>query len=308
MNIVAITVKYPGVERVFEEGRMLGLWKTVEIGERHQKFRFPKADVYIFGAFHHDYPKFAKFLKDSFPGCKVGYYWTSSPGEVDLVYEPEMTYLYYLINQIKAKKIDFLLFGDRNLAKVFDYPGVYYAPYPICPVERKAKEERKGISFLCPDTTKKNILNQFLAVKLLQKERPDERLYTNLQNYKPLIEWLGLNARVTGWLNHRDYIKLICSVKCGLQVSIAETNNYVVVDHFMAGVPCLVSPTIDWAFDVVNHPLGVIYANHPQIIKTQLLDAIGRYKKMGEECKKIILERAKKNNSELKQLLEEINC
>lgn len=49
-----------------------------------------------------------------------------------------------------------------------------------------------------------------------------------------------------GWLNHKEFLKLVMSMDIGLQVSFTETFNIVTADFVSLGVPIVVSDEVFW--------------------------------------------------------------
>lgn len=229
MRICGLSVPFPGAKRPLEEGAKLGMWDFILLGE--EEIKIPHAEIYILAAWHPVYDQLTYL-------GRTGVMWTSSVGEMDL--EPvEQAYLGKLIND---PKIDFIWFGDPALAQVYPEKG-FYAPYPFDVNSLvKPEVEKKDIATLfCPAGPKKNILNQLLAMKLVQREIK-LTLHTNIQGYDfPLSD---LDHVRHGWLPGSEYNELVASARVNLACSSYETFNYNVAEAAMVGTISITSPTI----------------------------------------------------------------
>jgi len=292
-KIVAISVGFPGVVRALKHGRDLKLWDLVVLSE--QPVHIPRADAYILGAWHKSYSQLLKELPEN---SRIGILWTSSAGEMDL----EQVEISYLAKIIDNERIDCVLFSTEALANSFK-KGVFF-PYPIViriPLTKK-QEKQEIITLFCPPTFKKNVLNQLLAVKELQKTR-EIKLHTNLLPYKKIMKWLGLNFELHNWLPEKEYYSLLSRSKCNLGVSWAESFNYQVLEAALCNTFSVVSPSVWW---YPEKDLMVLNPNNPLEILQKMLECI----KKNESCSiGSLLEKAlpivKNNNSKLKKVLEQ---
>ena len=212
------------------------MWDFVLLGG--DRVHVPTAEVYILAAWH---PSYSRLLG---LGSKIGVLWTSSAGEMDL--EPvEQSYLEEIV---KDPRISFIWFGDSSLAQVYPEKG-FYAPYPMDPdgVEPLNVEKQEIATLFCPTGIKKNILNQLLAMKLVQKERK-LTLHTNVVGYDYLlsnnIPGEGLDCVRHSWLPQEEYYRLLASARINLACSWCETFNYNVAEAGLLGTPSVISPTI----------------------------------------------------------------
>ena len=211
------------------------------------EMKIPQAEVYILGAWH---PMYRDLLE--LPG-KVGVLWTSSPGEMD--FEPvEREYLDFLRNSPQVK---FIWFGDVSLARCYPEKS-FWAPYPL-EVEGELEPYLKVIkkkdiaTLLCPSGPKKNIYNQLLAMKLVQREKDVKlTLYTNVTGYDDILSEID-HVKV-GWLGEFDYRTLVASAKVNLACSWAETFNYNVAEAIILGTQSVISKTIPHDGSVVENP------------------------------------------------------
>jgi len=253
------------------------------------RISIPNADIYILAAWHSAYEQLLGL------GGRTGVLWTSSGGEMD--FEPiEQEYL----RRVREDpRISFIWFGDLSLAKIYPEKG-FYAPYPMDVDEVNPPDvEKKDIATLfCPTGPKKNILNQLLAMKLVQRERK-LTLHTNVQVNVPGVAGYhveGLEVEVHSWLGEAEYHRLLASAKVNLACSWAETFNYNVAEAALLGTTSVTSPTISIPGIMAINP------NSPAAIAKKILECEAKNLKIqdfvrphletqNQECKRILGER-----------------
>lgn len=260
-RICGLSAPFPGAKRPLEEGAKLGMWEFALIDS--PRVDIPPANIYILAAWHPVYSQILDVLDDS---RRIGVLWTSSVGEMDFT-PVEQEYLNWLL---KYSRVEFIWFGDPALARIYPEKG-FYAPYPIDvdSVKPPGLEKKDIITLFCPTGPKKNILNQLLAVKIIQREGLDVVLHTNIQGYSELLN--SLNCVWHNWLPDVEYQELIASAKVNLACSWCETFNYQVAEAALLGTISVVSPTVPIPGLVVNTP------NNPVIIAEKILEGIGGY-------------------------------
>ncbi len=286
MKIVSLSVPFPGAKRPLEEGKKLGMWDFVLL--EGEKIAIPPADVYVFAAWHQIYEQLLGL------GGKVGILWTSSAGEMD--FEPvEQEYL----RRIREDpRISFVWFGDIALAKIYPEKG-FYAPYPfdVDGVNPPNVDKKEIATLFCPTGPKKNILNQLLAMKLVQRERK-LTLHTNVQGYESLLNDVrGIDAIRHEWLPQVEYTELLASAKVNLACSWCETFNYNVAEAAACGTISVISETIPLDGLVVKDPNNPVHIAE-RILEgcgTQYIDTLGMVREeikiRNKECKRILGER-----------------
>ena len=196
------------------------------------------------------------------PG-KIVVLWTSSVGEMDFT-PIEQTYLRILLGD---DKINAIWFGDPSLAEVYPEKG-FYAPYPfytegISPLEVKKEDIA---TLFCPAGPKKNILNQLLATRIVQRNRKLV-LHTNIQGYDEYLKELDCVRHE--WLPEVEYRKLVASAKVNLACSWAETFNYQVAEAGLLGTVSVISSTVPLP------GLGVENPNDPTEIADSIEEVLG---------------------------------
>jgi hypothetical protein len=240
-NLVTITLPFPGVLSYLRNlSKVVGSTCLV-LGE--DQIALSKDQITLFGAWHPIY----RTIIDRIPN-KKGVLWTSSGGEMDFTPNSvEVLYLNEIHKLLDEGIIDFILFTDPHLAEAFEGDKTLYIP---CPVEilppPQNKEKIDGISFFQPAKITKNIYNNLLAVKLVQKEL-SLKLYTNLKPYEEVIKGLGIDYEMYDWLPREEYFDLISRMKVNLAAFwCGEYFNYQVTESALLGTESVVSKNADY--------------------------------------------------------------
>jgi len=237
--IKTISLPFPGVEAFCKNLSAVAGTEHFTLGK--DEIKLSSDSIIIFGAWHPIY----ETLLNKIPN-KKGVLWTSSAGEMEMTPNGvEILYLNEIFNLLNKGDLDFIIFTDLKLFEVYKQDKIYYLPAPmdlnsaVFPV--KPKEDREGISLLTPVKLTKNLFNNLLAVKLIQKEF-DIKLYTNLKPYEPIIKSLGLKYQIFDWLPREEYFKIISKMQVNLAVSwCGEYWNYQVMEAGLKGIPSIVS-------------------------------------------------------------------
>jgi hypothetical protein len=257
-KIVALSAPFPGAKRPLEEGAKLGWWDFINLGD--QPHHIPRADTYIFGAWHPDYEPLIRMIKDQMGyQTKICVLWTSSIGEVDLC-PPETGYLSWIM---ESPLIDKVWFGDPGFHEAYPKKS-FFAYYPLAVnvgmAEIPIPEKHQIVTLFCPSTTKKNILVQLMAVKIAQRlATPEEffTLHTNVDGYGWILK--DIRHHQHPWLEKAEYEALIGSSKCNLALSHCETFNYQVAEAALLGTPSLISNTIPL--------MGYLVEDHTNVLR-----------------------------------------
>ena len=284
-RICTLSVPFPGAKRPFEEGAKLHMWEFVLIGG--SRVAIPPADVYILAAWHSAYELLLGLSTES----KVGVMWTSSGGEMD--FEPiEQEYL----ARIKEDpRISFIWFGDPALAQLYPEKG-FYAPYPfdVNKVVDPHVEKKDIATLFCPTGPKKNILNQLLAMKLVQRERK-LTLHTNVHGYEVILR--DLDCVRHEWLPDVEYRSLLACARVNLACSWCETFNYNVAEAATLGTVSVTSETIPIGGLRVKDPNNPVYIAEKVLMgcgarHSNILEMVrGEFKIRNQECKRILMEK-----------------
>lgn len=272
---------------MLEEAEKLGLLELVRLDR--DRVRIPPADVYILGAWHPTYAQVVKVLE----GSRVGVLWTSSAGEMQ--FEPvEQDYLAAIID---SKEVEFVWFGDKSLGQVWDKG--FYAPYPMKLEGYPRREKQDIVTLFCPATAKKNLLNQVVAIALLQREQ-DLTLHTNVPIDPAFAASIKLRYVQHDWLPDQEYKKLIASSKLNFAVSWAETLSYQSAEAALWGTASIVSATVPWLKLDVN-------PNSPSDIACLAREMLKRREWWEEKALKSVTAYFEKANRLLKQALSRLD-
>ncbi len=220
-------------------------------------------------------------------GVRIAVYWTSSGGQTALSSEIDK------LNEVLASEvIHHLVFSGRGLAEAFRGRTAKTADYlPLLlglndePVGALAVATGRAacrdpgtaeLSLFCPapEYARKNVLNTLLALSSL---RVPYHLHVNGLSSDPgygaLLERLEIPYRDHGWMAREIYEQTIGQVDLGLQLSYAETFNYVAAEHLLQGVPVVLSPMVPVAellSPQVRDALVVDAADDPVAIRDRL--------------------------------------
>lgn len=219
--------------------------KAIDVKFYLEHIKEKKPKCVLFGGWSPVYDIFLKTLGNK--KTEFGVYWTSSPGQIDI--SEEIKYMDFLLNSVKVKH---RLFAHRELASALSgcLGDVRHLPdtvlFPEDEVERKKKGGNKGfvISLFCSpfEYRRKNILNSLLALSML---KGGYILYLNglsgNEYYMDVLKALKIRYADFGWMTDEEYQSLLGRVDLGLQVSFAETFNYVAAEHIVKRVPVITS-------------------------------------------------------------------
>lgn len=239
--IKTISLPFPGVEAFCKNLSVVAGTEHFTLGK--DEIKLSSDSIIIFGAWHPIY----ETLLNKIPN-KKGVLWTSSAGEMDFTPNSvEILYLTKILNLLDEGDIDFILFTDPNLYHVFKRDNVFHISCPVkIPPPPKNEEKIDGILFFQPPKITKNIYNNLLAVKLVQKELP-LKLYTNLKPYEEVIKNLGIEYEMFDWLPEEEYFDLISKMKVNLAAFwCGEYFNYQVVEAALLGTESVVSKNAEY--------------------------------------------------------------
>lgn len=199
----------------------------------------------IFGGWSKTYEELIKRLRHE--KIKFGVYWTSSPGQTDISQETEKLATIISNNHLRYRFFSSLAFASC-LKKYFK--NLYHLPLIFASLGLIARKQDKTVnnenvfvmSLFCVQSEykRKNVLNSLLAVSSLKRNC---RLYLNGLSkdryYRKILDKLCINYRDFGWMDRKKYERVLGEVDLGLQVSFAESFNYVTAEHLARGIPVI---------------------------------------------------------------------
>lgn len=239
----------PGVSAVFKNMEKLGISKHLLIEDlSNEDLHRICDDTIVFGAFQPNYMMLINILRSQNPERKIGFLWTSSPSETELQ-QVEIPYLNHIIGLHNRGQVDFLWFLKPDFLELYDdLPCVFHAPVPVPELPQRTYRpfpDGRLISLLLPNTLKKNIYAQFLAVLAARKKDANITIVTNTGIQHPLV-------KNKGWMEPRDYKALIEETYLAMHVSHAESFGYGAYEFLGRGIPTLISPTLAKNFGITD--------------------------------------------------------
>lgn len=199
-------------------------------------------DIGVFAGF---IPEEISFFLSRFK--KTYYIFTSPLGQADTssqaFYAAEIQMLIKLLGMIKEKRLTNLIVSSKPLAERLQC--FYLPPVYICDESNFLfSENRYGYSFVGNNRRKhKNVVNTIAAISLL----PSETIYVSEPNMYIAYEEI-FNCKFGLCLEKDDRLfqTMLASHKLAFQCSYSESFNYLALEYAFHGVPCIVSPCIDW--------------------------------------------------------------
>jgi hypothetical protein len=202
----------------------------------------------IFGGWSPHYEPFLERARANGPRYVV--YWTSSAGQTEMAGE-----LQKYLRIIDDARVAEVLYADARLARS---PAARLTPadfLPVCALppakhRRVVRAKPRGarvvsLFFSSGEARRKNPFTAFLALGGLQDKYV---LHLNgLSRHAPYRRLLGkleIPFRDFGWMERAVYERALEDVDLGLQLSFAESYNQVAADHFLRGIPVVVSEMI----------------------------------------------------------------
>lgn len=219
--------------------------KAIDVKFYLEYIKEGKPKCVLFGGWSPVYDIFLKTLGNK--KTEFGVYWTSSPGQIDI--SEEIKYMDFLLNSAKVKH---RLFAHKELASALSgcTRDVRHLPdtvlFPEDEVEKKQRGGNNGfvISLFCSpfEYRRKNILNSLLALSMM---KGGYILYLNglsgNEFYLDVLKALKIRYADFGWMSDEEYSRVLDEVDLGLQVSFAETFNYVAAEHIVKRIPVITS-------------------------------------------------------------------
>lgn len=237
----------------------------------------------ILGGWSEHYEPFLERARSDGPQWVV--YWTSSPGQTGMAGEID-AYLRILDD----RRIAAVLYADVSFAHAPAARLKKSAYLPVCmppfaPVTARAAERREGptvlsLFFSAREAPRKNAVNALLA---LVGMKDDYVLHLNglsqHASYRRLLRKLDIPCRDLGWMERDAYERALDDVDLGLQVSFAESYNQVVADHFVRGIPVVVSemtPVLRHVDPALRAKVVVANADDPAALRAAIVRLVSR--------------------------------
>ena len=267
--VTLMTGDFPGVAGAFRH--LEAVVPFVKL-ERFDRKIPPPPGLCILGAWRRDYPAYIR--KHRRPDVTFALSWHSSWNQVEQ--GREWPYLAKTLDLLRAGHIARLFVSCKETAAVVGkmVAGVEWLPDTLdtALAERIVPVRRPGrhVDLFCSGTPRKNLFAQVAALA-----DADAILHVNAMNEKavaPVAKALGVKTAKHSLPRPADYLQAIAGMTVGLQVSLAESFNYVAAEHMLLGVPVLVSRHVPCR--PADHQLTVDDEHSPAAIRAKLLPVL----------------------------------
>jgi len=309
---------YPGVTSVLKHYDVTGLTQhTDEISKETVDGR----KLVILGGWH---PIYYEALQRLYiHNIPTALFWTSSVGQMDFSNNGmEISYIHLIKDIVMSKLLDYVVLGTPQNFDLFKQfipkEKLIYLPYAfdwnnIQKFKDNTLEMGKDwVDIFCPLDTRKNPL-----VQIHGAQKADVHLhFSGLQpRYKFFAQLIKLRFTDMGWMSQENYFKSIQTMKLGLQVTYAETFDYVVAEHFAMERPCLISTVMtSWVDKKLWKYLLVKNLDNPLEVAEKIKKIVNlsetKRKDLNMKCFSFMQEEAERRNEKgkdvLSRLLEEI--
>jgi hypothetical protein len=270
----------------------------------------------LFGGWSPVYDVFIKGIRSR--STEMGVYWTSSAGQVDISEEAGL-----LDSIISSRRLKHKLFANGELARALSgscdsikhLPDTVLFPEEAVMRKRGKKEDGLVFSLFCSpfEYKRKNVLNTLLALSMLKRKYT---LYLNglSENrfYGNILKTLRIRYRDFDWMTDEKYQAVLGEVDLGLQISFAETFNYVAAEHIVRRIPVMTSrmvPAVDGMPAYIRKRLVVDDPDSALEIRDKieyLTGEAGRLKYLGDRMHDVLKRENEKRIEQAKNVLRSI--
>ncbi len=317
-KICCIVPDFAGVAEVFRNIKNLHS-KDVEIIEINaftistnviRKLERFTPEIIVFGAWVPLHKDVMIWARKNIPGVKIVASWFSNFSQMEFSVNNELGIFNELQGWMSGQQhlIDEIWMSSVEDAYVLNKPNIKPLPCPISiPEEIPSYVPEPGkikVSLFCTPGPRKNLANQILACSKI----PGVELHLNGLSKKPefaqLLKTLNIKYVDHGWMDKSTYRNTIAAMDVGLQVTFAETFNYVVAEHMIYGVPIVVSSMIP----IINKidelkELVVENAQSPGDIAKAIETIYRSRNRLSSTVRKIVHDIAGRNNEDVRKLL-----
>ena len=320
-DICCIFPNFPGVSEVFTNlekvfpkkvGTIRIASMVTQATDIFEQIKMYHPKIVIFGAWIPMYIHIMKQLRKNFPEIRIVVGWFSNFSQMEFSVNNELGIFGQLRRHMQdhEKLIDEIWMSSEEDGALLHKTDPLIKPFP-CPValkdQRKRTEKSNGkikIGLFCTPGPRKNLANQILAAAQI----PNAELHVNGLSQRPefstLMKNLDLKIVDHGWMAKDKYIQTIAEMDVGLQVTFAETFNYVVADFMNQGVPIVTSYMVPIVSrDETLHEMAVKKADSPDEITAKLLHMIQNRDRFSKLCKESITKLAQRNHEVITELI-----
>ena len=303
--------EFPGTTSVLKHYGVTGL---TEHGDTVSPETVNDKDLVIFGGWHPIYYEALARVRSS--NVKTGLFWTSSVGQTDFSNGGvEVSYIHTIGDWVRSGILDYLFVATPSVKSMFDQfldpEKVILLPYSFnwnevqSHVNNKLQIGDNWVDLFCPADTRKNVLAQTHGAKL-------GGAHLHYSGMHPKYKWFADLLKVPytdmGWMQKDRYYKVVQTMKLGMQVTYAETFDYVVAEHFALKRPCLISTVMgQWVEENLWEELMVYNMDDPIEIGNKVSDILALnkkgWKKLGDKCHKFMELESNKRNKTAEEVL-----
>jgi len=302
---------FPGTTSVLKHYNTTGF---TEHGNEISPETVNNRKLIILGGWTHMYYEALRRIKST--GNPVAMFWTSSVGQMDFSNGGiEISYLHMLNDMVVSGLVNYILCATPSVCDMFKQfipeDRVIHLPYAFDweEVQKFQVEDmpvgEDWVDLFCPGDTRKNIVVQSHGAKIA-----NVRLhYSGLSNkYRFFADLIKLKYTDMGWMEKTNYYKAIQTMKAGLQVTYAETFDYVVAEHFALKRPCLISTVMgSWVDKKLWKDIMVYNIDDPFEVADVLLKIIRmdekEWKALNKRCYNFMMKEADRRNEIAKKVL-----
>jgi glycosyltransferase involved in cell wall biosynthesis len=215
----------------------------------------------IFGGWHAVYEPLIDAAHAA--GAEIAVLWTSSVVQTDLSAETAT-----LASLLGDRRIARFFAAREALAGVLGATGrpshVLPQPFSIAATPRATARPKRIVPvvslFAGPNEYRRK--NAFACIVALAGLDVSYVLHLNglaeRAEYRTFLEDLKVPYVDHGWLEEGDYWRVLDEVDVGVQVSLADSFNYVVAEHFARAVPVVLSRSVPVAHGLPEHILRLL--------------------------------------------------
>jgi len=297
---------YPGTTSVLKHYSVSNL---VEHSDEISPQTVEGKKLVILGGWHPIYYEAVKKIHAA--NVPIGMFWTSSVGQNDFSNNGiEISFIHIITDMLNSGMVDKLFVATPSVKSMYDQivdpEKVILLPYAFDwdDVQKSLKPDvpvgDDWVDLFCPGDTRKNILVQTLGTKLAGG-------HLHYSGLKPRYKWFAdlIKSKYTdmGWMGKPDpYYTAVQTMKLGLQVTYAETFDYVVAEHFALKRPCLISTVMTQWVDNKRLLKDILVHNldEPLEVAEKIEHVLNmsnkRWKNLNNRCHSFMKDEAKKRN------------
>lgn len=266
--------------------------------------------IVVYGAWLPGYKPLTKAVRAAKPGVKQVVAWFSNFSQMEFT-RNELPAFAEVRAMVKRGELDEVWMSSEEDALTLSKTDKSIKFYP-CPYDLKLHRQHPYImesgkikvSLFCTPGPRKNLSNQIVACSSV----PGLELHLNGLSQNPefakLVNELGIHTVDHGWMDKEEYRRVAASMDVGLQVTYAETFNYVALEHMLQGTPVVASrmvPVVSW--DPSLSQLIVDRADSSSEIASKIIQAAASRATLSPIVRKSVLALIERNNNMIKDLV-----